>query len=109
MDDYNAHRQALHSSGTVFCVAEADLKEQVEGSHNMSDTYETVVARVQLALVGVHVFSWYVNASWQMCAMYRFVNWNVHARSVLHIRQQMLSSVCRHATPYVSRQFSSPR
>ena len=35
------------------CIVEADLKEQVEGSHNMPDTYETVVARAQLALVSI--------------------------------------------------------
>ena len=34
-------------------IVEADLKEQVEGSHNMPDTYETVVARAQLALVSI--------------------------------------------------------
>ena len=38
-----------------MCIVEADLKEQVEGSHNMPDTYETVVARAQLALVSIKV------------------------------------------------------
>lgn len=31
--------------------AETDLQDQVEGSLNMGPTYETVVARAQLALV----------------------------------------------------------
>ncbi len=34
-------------------ITEADLKEQVEGSLNMSATYETVVTRAQLALVSI--------------------------------------------------------
>ena len=37
----------------ALCIVEVDLKEQVEGSHNMFDTYETVVARAQLALVSI--------------------------------------------------------
>ena len=47
-------KKPSHASAYLYFFAEDDLKEQVEGSQNMPDTYETVVARAQLALVSFY-------------------------------------------------------
>ena len=46
----------FNSINAFIVIIEADLKEQVEGSLNMSATYETVVTRAQLALVSCCTF-----------------------------------------------------
>ncbi len=52
----------MHWKCKLCTFTESDLQEQVEGSLNMPATYETVVARAQLALVCANILKASLNS-----------------------------------------------